>query len=98
MKVDSLAESQAQTQTQLDQLSSRVSEFVFHVQRLLTQQGERLIPLEGQAERLEAVVRLLNRNYEAQQSQLQEFQQTTNAALERIDRVLDYLLREQGRG
>jgi len=95
-KVDELTASQTQTQVQLNQLSSRVDEFVFQAQRLFTQNAERLIRLEGQTERLEALAQRLDRNYSAQQSQLQEFQQTTGAALERIDRVLDYLLRQQG--
>jgi len=38
----------------------------------------------------------LDRNYEEQKSQFQEFKLTTGAALERIDRILDYLLRQQG--
>ena len=38
----------------------------------------------------------LDRSFEEQKSQFQEFQLTTGAALERIDRVLDYLLRQQG--
>jgi chromosome segregation ATPase len=109
-KVDRLTTAQSQTQNQLDQLTSKVDEltvaqaqsqsrldeFVFQAQRLFTQNAERLIRLEGQTERLEALVQRLDRNYSAQQSQLQEFQQTTGAALERIDRVLDYLLRQLG--
>lgn len=109
IKGDNLTAAQTRTQNQLDQLtekvdrvSGRVDEFVFQAQRLFTQQAERLNRTEGQADRLEAVVQLLTRNYEAQQTQLQEFQRstlefqrTTNAALERIDRVLDYLLRNQ---
>ena len=101
-KVDSLTAAQDRTQVQLDQLAERVDrmgtridEFVFQVQRLLTHQGERLVIVEGQNERLVGVVQMLARNYEAQQSQLQEFQLTTNAALERIDRILDYLLKER---
>ena len=100
--VDSLTAAQDRTQVQLDQLAERVDrmgtridEFVFQVQRLLTHQGERLVIVEGQNERLVGVVQMLARNYEAQQSQLQEFQLTTNAALERIDRILDYLLKER---
>lgn len=88
-KVDDLTVAQAQSQ-------SRMDEFVFQAQRLFTQSAERLIRVEGQTERLEALVQRLDRNYSAQQSQLQEFQQTTGAALERIDRILDYLLRQQG--
>lgn len=104
-RIDQLISSQNRTQTQLDQLtarvdqlSSRVDTFVFEAQRLFTKSGTALELVEGQTERLEAIVRRLDRNYEAQQSQLQEFKRTTNAALERIDRVLDYLLRQSGGG
>jgi chromosome segregation ATPase len=109
-KIDLLSDRQDRTQAQLDQLSrkvddlttiqsqteSRLDEFIFQVQRLLTQNAERLIRVEGQADRLEALLLRLDRNYEAQQSQFLEFQRTTNAALERIDRVVDYLMRQQG--
>lgn len=102
-RVDQLVASQAQTQTQLDQLTQkvdqlaeRVDSFVYHAQRLFTALGERLVPVEGQTERFEPVIRMLARNYEAQQSQLQEFQITTRASLERIDRVLDYLVKQSG--
>ena len=109
-KIDRLSDRQDRTQTQLDLLSSKVDdlttiqsqtesrldEFIFQVQRLLTQNAERLIRVEGQADRLEALLLRLDRNYEAQQSQFLEFQRTTGAALERIDRVVDYLMRQQG--
>ncbi len=111
VKVDALANAQEGTQAQLDRLSLRIDSFVFEVGRLFTQQSERLDRSEGQTERLEAIVQMLNRNYQAQQSQLQELQRATtefqrasqeyqrsnSAALERIDRILDYLLR-QNRG
>lgn len=80
----------------LARLDARIDEFVFQAQRLLTGQAERLERVEGQAERADAIITRLDRNYEAQQSQLAEFRITTNAALERIDRVLDYLMRQQG--
>lgn len=103
--LDQLSITQDRTQAQVDQLSNRVNEFVFHAQRLFTQIGTKLESVEGQSERLEAVVRRLDRNYETQQFQLQEFQRntqesqaSTNAALERIDRILDYLLRQQRNG
>ncbi len=108
--LERLTERQDRTQAQLDRLSSKVDdlttiqsqtssrldEFIFQVQRLLTQNAERLIRVEGQADRLEALLIRLDRNYETQQSQFLEFQRTTNAALERIDRVVDYLMRRQG--
>lgn len=48
--------------------------------------------------RLDETIERLDRNYEIAQSNFAEFQRTTNAALERIDRVLDYLMRQQGGG
>jgi ABC-type transporter Mla subunit MlaD len=105
VRVDELTAAQAHTQTQLDQLSGRVDEFILQASRVFAQQGERMIRVEGLTESLTGVVQRLDRNYQAQQSQLQEsqqstqeFQRTTNAALERIDRILDYLLRQQGGG
>lgn len=101
-QLNNLTAAQTQTQTQLDQLtqkvdqlSNKVDEFVFHTQRLFTQQGERLIRMEGLAESLTGIVQRLDRNYQAQQSQIQEFQTTTGASLDRIDRILDYLLGQQ---
>lgn len=102
-RVDQLVESQTQTVARLDQLTQkvdqlteRVDNFVYHAQRLFTALGDRVIPVEGQVDRFEPVIKMLARNYEAQQSQLQEFQVTTNASLERMDRILDYLLKQSG--
>ncbi len=111
-KVDQLTEAQTQTQSQLNQLSQlsaqsqarvdqlfgRVDEFVFQAQRLFTQQAQILERVDGRTESLEVIVRRLDRNYQEQKSQFQEFQRTTNAAIERIERILDYLVRQQGRG
>lgn len=103
VRADNLTAAQTQTQTQLNRLSSHMDEFIFQAQRLFTQQGERLNRIDGLTESLTGVVQRLDRHYQAQQSQLQQFQQsaqefqrTTNAALERIDRILGYLLRQQG--
>lgn len=95
-RVDQLTAAQNRTQTQLEQLSSRMDEFIFHTQRIFNQQATVLERADGRSERLEAIVQRLDRNYEEQKSQFQEFQRTTGAAWERIDRVLDYLLRQQG--
>jgi chromosome segregation ATPase len=100
-----LTDTQARTQVQLDQLTGRVDqlsgkvdEFVFQSQRLFTRLGTIVERVDGRTESLEAIVRRLDRNHEEQKSQWREFQVTTNASLERIDRVLDFLVREQGRG
>lgn len=101
--LDELGIKQDHTQTQLDQLgirvdqlSSRVDEFIFHTQRLFNKAGGEIEETKARTERLEALMLKLDRNYEEQKSQFQEYQLTTNAALERIDRVLDYLLRQSG--
>ena len=78
------------------QLSSRVDEFVFQSQRLFGQQATRLINVEGQTDRFEAVIRKLDRNYEEQKASLNEYRKTTNATLERINRILDYLVKGSG--
>ncbi|MFM2061061.1 MAG: hypothetical protein RLZZ507_731 [Cyanobacteriota bacterium] len=102
-RIDELGAKQDRTQSQLDQLgvkvdqlSNRVDEFVFHTQRLFNKAGSETEETKARTERLEALMLKLDRNYEEQKSQLQEFQRSTNAALERIDRVLDYLLRQSG--
>ncbi|MBW4558715.1 MAG: 6-aminohexanoate hydrolase [Trichormus sp. ATA11-4-KO1] len=95
-RVDHLTVAQNRTQTQLDQLSSRLDEFIFHTQRIFNQQATVLERADGRSERLEVIITRLDRNYEEQKSEFREFQRTTGAALERIDRVLDYLLRQQG--
>ncbi len=101
--LDELGAKQDRSQTQLDQLgmrvdqlSSRVDEFIFHTQRLFNKAGGEIEETKARTERLEAIMLKLDRNYEEQKSQFQEYQLTTNAALERIDRVLDYLLRQSG--
>lgn len=97
-KLDRIADAQLQSQIHLNQLNQRVDQFVDNAQRLFTQIGTKLENVEGQAERLEALVRRLDRNYESQRAQFQEFQLTTSATLERMDRVLDYLLRQSDNG
>lgn len=97
-KLDRIADAQLQSQIHLNQLNQRVDQFVDSAQRLFTQIGTKLENVEGQAERLEALVRRLDRNYESQRAQFQEFQLTTSATLERMDRVLDYLLRQSDNG
>jgi len=101
--LDELGAKQDCTQSQLDQLgmrvdqlSSRVDEFIFHTQHLFNKAGGEIEETKARTERLEAIMLKLDRNYEEQKSQFQEYQLTTNAALERIDRVLDYLLRQSG--
>jgi chromosome segregation ATPase len=101
--LDELSIKQDHTQSQLDQigvrvdqLSDKVDSFITHTQRLFTKAGGEIEETKARTERLEALMLKLDRSFEEQKSQFQEFQLTTGAALERIDRVLDYLLRQQG--
>ncbi|MCC5617295.1 6-aminohexanoate hydrolase, partial [Nostoc sp. CHAB 5836] len=103
VRVDQLTIKQDRTQSQLDQigvrvdqLSDRLDSFITHTQRLFTKAGGEIEETKARTERLEALMLKLDRGFEEQKSQFQEFQLTTGAALERIDRVLDYLLRQQG--
>jgi chromosome segregation ATPase len=95
-QIERLFEAQAATEAQLERTDQRLNEFIFQVQRLLSRDAERLDIVEGRIERLEAIAQRLDRNYEAQQAQFQEFQITTRASQERQERVLDYLLRRDG--
>jgi len=102
-RLDELTIKQDRTQSHLDQigvrvdqLSDKVDSFITHTQRLFTKTGSEIEETKVRTERLEALMLKLDRNFEEQKSQFQEFQLTTGAALERIDRVLDYLLRQQG--
>jgi chromosome segregation ATPase len=83
--LDQVITRQDATDTKLDQLSQKVDNFVTHTQRLFNQAAGDIETTKSQAARLEAILFKLDRNYAAQQSQLREFQQTTNLVLERID-------------
>ncbi|MFN6565017.1 MAG: hypothetical protein RMY28_035190 [Nostoc sp. ChiSLP01] len=78
----------------VDQLCDKLDAFITHTQRLFTKTGSEIEETKARTERLEALMLKLDRNYEEQKSQFYEFQSTTVAALERIDRVLDYLMRQ----
>jgi chromosome segregation ATPase len=95
-QIERTSAAQAATEAQLERTNQRLNEFIFQVQRLLSRDAERLDIVEGRIERLEAIAQRLDRNYEAQQSQFQEFQITTRASQERQERVLEYLLRRDG--
>jgi hypothetical protein len=95
-QIERTSAAQAATEAQLERTSQRLDEFIFQVQRLLSRDAERLDIVEGRIERLEAIAQRLDRNYEAQQSQFQEFQLTTRASQEHQERLLEYLLRRDG--
>ncbi|MCC5637915.1 6-aminohexanoate hydrolase [Nostoc sp. CHAB 5844] len=96
VRVDQIGVRVDQIGARVDQLSLKLDSFVTHTQRLFTRAGGEIEETKARTERLEALMLKLDRNFEEQKSQFQEFQRTTSAALERIDRVLDYLFRQQG--
>ncbi|WP_242055361.1 hypothetical protein [Nostoc flagelliforme] len=57
-----------------------MDEFVFHTQRIFNQQATVLERADGRSERLKAIMQRLDRSYEEQKSQFQEFQRITGAA------------------
>ncbi|MEH2378829.1 MAG: hypothetical protein V7K27_07965 [Nostoc sp.] len=84
-RLDELTIKQDRTQSQLDQLGVRVDQIGGRVDQL----SERLNEFVNQTQRLfNQQATVLER--------LEENQRSNNAALERIDRILDYLLRQQG--
>lgn len=91
-QVDQMSIRFDQMSSRVDQLSSRVDQFVYHTQRLFTKAGTAIERVEGTTESLEFIIRRLDRSYQEMQSQQQEFRVTTNAALEHIGRVMDYLV------
>ncbi|BAY96018.1 MULTISPECIES: hypothetical protein [unclassified Tolypothrix] len=95
-QIDQLGTRIDQIGARVDQLSGKVDSFVSHTQRLFTKAGGEVEETKARTERLEALMLRLDRNFEEQRSEFQEFKRTTGATLERIDRVLDYLLRQQG--
>jgi septal ring factor EnvC (AmiA/AmiB activator) len=66
------------------------------VRRETRTNSQALARLERTVTNLADIARLHQQALRESDSRFQEFQRTTGAALERIDRVLDYLLRQQG--
>jgi len=97
-QIDQLGARVDQIGGKVDQLSGKVDSFVTHTQRLFTKAGGEVEETKARTERLEALILKLDRNFEEQRSEFQEFKRTTGAALQRIDRILDYLLRQQSGG
>lgn len=64
----------SETNQNVDRVSQRIDEFVFQAQRLFNQLGGKVERTEGLAESLTPIVQKLDRNFEAQQYQLGEFQ------------------------
>jgi hypothetical protein len=112
-----LRESSRRTEAVIEKLSQdmnathqRMDSFIDGIQRLVTQQQERVNQHDARIERLEDIaqsvlnvqvqtarrIELLEQQIELQRQANDEHRRTTDAALERIDRVLDYLMRRDG--
>ncbi|AFY49203.1 PMC2NT (NUC016) domain protein [Nostoc sp. PCC 7524] len=66
------------------------------VRRETRSNSQALARLERTVTNLADIARLHQQALRQSERQFQEFQRTTNAALERVDRVLDYLIRQSG--
>jgi uncharacterized protein YukE len=66
------------------------------VRRETRYNSQALARLERTVTNLADIARLHQQALRQSERQFQEYQRTTNAALERIDRVLDYLIRQSG--
>ncbi|MGB3692642.1 MAG: hypothetical protein WA999_07955 [Spirulinaceae cyanobacterium] len=85
-QIDNLIASQQTSQERLDS-------FIFHSQRLISNTAERVGYIEGNTEILQEFSQNLTRNYETQRQEFQDWKITVNTSVERIDRILDYLIR-----
>ncbi len=96
-KMDRYAEERQQRDREiderLDRLDTRVSEVIFHAERLIGNWSRYSQQNNHRIERLEQILANQERMMARQQEEYQEFRRTTTAALERIDRILDYLMR-----
>lgn len=66
------------------------------VRRETRSNSQALARLERTVANLADIARLHQQSLRQSEAQFQEFQRTTNAAIERIDRILDYLLKQSG--
>lgn len=89
-QVNELAVSQKASQERLDS-------FIFHSERIENKEVGRLERIEAATEVLQGLCQNLARNFEAQRQEFREWKITVNASLERIDRILDYLMRNSPR-
>lgn len=89
-----LAQAQLRTQQNIDQLTGRIDSFVFEVQRVLTNQGDRLERIEAMVESNADAIGRLTRNSEADRVAFRSYTERTDAMIGRLDNLVDYLMRQ----
>jgi predicted nucleic acid-binding Zn-ribbon protein len=96
-----LAESQMRTEQSMnrltervDRLSERVDSFVYEVQRVLGNQGDRLSRIEAAVETLVATAQRHDRNAEADRAESRAFRQEMQSMTSRLDALVHYLMRQ----
>lgn len=91
-----LANTQAlgQLGQRVDQLAGRIDEFVFQAQRLISNQSDRLSRTEAAVESIADSVGRLTRNSEADRAAFRNYSERNDAMIDRLDRLVDYLMRQ----
>jgi chromosome segregation ATPase len=89
-----LAESQMRTEQSMNRLSERVDSFVYEVQRVLGNQGDRLSRIEAAVETLVATAQRHDRNAEADRAESRAFRQEMQSMTSRLDALVHYLMRQ----
>jgi predicted nucleic acid-binding Zn-ribbon protein len=89
-----LAESQMRTEQSMNRLTERVDSFVYEVQRVLGNQGDRLSRIEAAVETLVATAQRHDRNAEADRAESRAFRQEMQSMTSRLDALVHYLMRQ----
>ncbi|WP_143467575.1 hypothetical protein [Leptolyngbya ohadii] len=89
-----LAQAQIRTQQNIDQMTGRIDSFVYEVQRVLTNQSDRLSRIEAAIESNADAIGRLTRNSEADRAAFRSYTERTDAMIGRLDNLVDYLMRQ----
>jgi septation ring formation regulator EzrA len=90
-----LAESQVRTEQTVNRLSERVDSFVYEVQRVLGNQGDRLSRIEAAVETLAATAQRHDRNAEGDRAESRAFRMEMQSMVSRLDALVNYLMTQR---
>jgi chromosome segregation ATPase len=90
-----VAASQQTTQTQLNQLSNRMDEFVFQSQRLFSRLGEMAERHDAGLDSLHDSVERLVRNSEGDRAESAAFRLEMQSMVSRLDALVNYLMNQR---
>jgi uncharacterized coiled-coil protein SlyX len=84
------------TDANFDARADRIERLIELNQQQITENSRNIAENSRNIERLVSTLETFYQLQQAQQAEFLEFQRTTQAALERMDRILDYLMRRDG--